>query len=568
MARLLLISALALAGVAALPVPAGAVLSGENGRIVFASGRIAGDATAQLFLLPVPGSTGGGTISPAITSVTTVQHRHPTWSPDRTKIAYAAGSPSCSPNKCDIFVLDLTDPDAEPENITMSPVINEDRPAWSPDGTRIAFETEVSNGSGQQDIQVDRAPFGFLPTSGDVNLTSSAGVLDGKPAWSPDSQTLYYSIGNVAVPPNGTNNDVKIFREPADNSGTATQAIHISGAHAFQPSISPDGTRICFTVGLTAGLNTGANVFVAPLGAPSSAFPVASSGAGDYNCTWSPDGVFVSYVSGTFATGRLVMERADNTSPIPIELAQDPGGDNFDGNPDWAPDARPVCPNSTVTVSPNRSITFVVECTDTGPMYERTNVREFNTTEPTNGTLRQESAGDPFTYTPNGGFTGTDSFQVRSFDALGFGTDLGTITINVREPGGGGPGARCAGRPATTVGASGGVTILGTPRADVIAGAGTSDRIRGGRGNDRLSGGPGRDRVFGNSGRDRASGDSGRDSVDGGSGPDSLTGGSGRDRLSGGSGRDRMNGGAARDRCAGGRGRDRALRCERRSSIP
>jgi Ca2+-binding RTX toxin-like protein len=511
-------------------------------------------------------------VSAAITSAA-LQHRHPTWSPDRTRIAYAAGSPSCAPTKCDIFVLDLTDPDATPQNITNSPTVNEDRPAWSPDGSRIAYESEVSNASNQLDVLVDASPFGSV----NLNLTNSPGVIDGKPTWSPNSQTLYYAVGNVNLPPNGNNNDVKIFQEPANNSGAPTQVVHITGAHAFQPSISPDGGRICYTISGTPGLNAGAAIFVAPLTAPNNAIVLAASGTGDYNCTWSPDGFFVAYVTGTFSTGKLVMERADNTSPFPIDLAQDPGGDNFDGNPDWAPDARPVCPNSTVTIAPNQRVTFEVECTDTGPAYERTAVREFNTSEPTRGTLTQELAGDPFTYTPNQGFTGTDSFQVRSFDELGFGTDLGTVTINVRQPGGPGGAPRCAGRAATTVGGSGGVTILGTPRADVIAGAGTNDRIRGGRGNDvicggrgndRLSGGPGRDRVFGNSGRDRASGDRGRDSVDGGSGPDSLTGGPGRDRLKGGSGRDRLNGGAARDVCAGGRGRDRALRCERRSSIP
>jgi Ca2+-binding RTX toxin-like protein len=571
--RRVLILALALGGLVALPMSAGAVLSGENGRILFSSGREAdNDALAQLHLLPVPSSTGGGTVGPALTSAS-VQHRHPTWSPDRTRIAYAAGSPSCAPVKCDIFVLDLTDPDATPDNITDTPTVNEDRPAWAPDGSRIAYESEVANGSNQLDVLVDATPFGSV----NLNLTNSPGVIDGKPAWSPNSQTLYYAVGNVNLPPNGNNNDVKIFQEPANNSGTSTQVVHITGAHAFQPSISPDGGSICYTISGTAGLNAGAAIFVAPLTAPNNAIVLAASGVGDYNCTWSPDGFFVAYVTGTFSTGKLVMERADNTSPFPIDLAQDPGGDNFDGNPDWAPDARPVCPNSTVTIAPNQRVTFEVECTDTGPAYERTAVREFNTSEPTKGTLTQELAGDPFTYTPNQGFTGTDSFQVRSFDELGFGTDLGTVTINVRQPGGPGGAPRCAGRPATTVGGSGGVTILGTPRADVIAGAGTNDRIRGGRGNDvicggrgndRLSGGPGRDRVFGNSGRDRASGDGGRDSVDGGSGPDSLTGGPGRDRLKGGSGRDRLNGGAARDVCAGGRGRDRALRCERRSSIP
>jgi hypothetical protein len=567
-----LILALALGGLVALPVSAGAVLSGENGRILFTSGRDADtDARAQLHLLPVPSSTGGGTVGPALTSAN-LQHRHPTWSPDRTRIAYAAGSPSCAPTKCDIFILDLTDPDATPQNITNSPNVNEDRPAWSPDGSRIAYESEVANGSNQLDILIDATPLG----SADINLTNSAGVIDGKPAWSPNSQTVYYSVGNVNTPPNGSNNDVKILEEPANNSAAPAQVVHITGAHTFQPSISPDGGSICYTVSGVAGLNAGAGIIVAPLSSASAGIVLAASGAGDYNCTWSPDGVFVAYVTGIFSSGKLVMERADNTSPFPVDLAQDPGADNFDGNPDWAPDARPVCPNSSITIPPNRSITFEVECTDTGPAYERTEVREFSGSEPTNGTLEQELAGDPFTYTPNRGFTGSDSFEVRSFDELGFGTDRGTITINVREPGG--PGAqRCGGRPATTIGGSAGVTIIGTPRADVIAGVGSNDRIRGGRGNDvicggrgkdRLAGGPGRDRVFGNSGKDRLSGESGRDSLNGGSGNDRLTGGSGRDRLKGGSGRDRLNGGSAWDRCAGGGGRDRAVRCERRSSIP
>jgi hypothetical protein len=426
-----LILALALGGLVALPVSAGAVLSGENGRILFTSGRDADtDARAQLHLLPVPSSTGGGTVGPALTSAN-LQHRHPTWSPDRTRIAYAAGSPSCAPTKCDIFILDLTDPDATPQNITNSPNVNEDRPAWSPDGSRIAYESEVANGSNQLDILIDATPLG----SADINLTNSAGVIDGKPAWSPNSQTVYYSVGNVNTPPNGSNNDVKILEEPANNSAAPAQVVHITGAHTFQPSISPDGGSICYTVSGVAGLNAGAGIIVAPLSSASAGIVLAASGAGDYNCTWSPDGVFVAYVTGIFSSGKLVMERADNTSPFPVDLAQDPGADNFDGNPDWAPDARPVCPNSSITIPPNRSITFEVECTDTGPAYERTEVREFSGSEPTNGTLEQELAGDPFTYTPNRGFTGSDSFEVRSFDELGFGTDRGTITINVREPG-------------------------------------------------------------------------------------------------------------------------------------
>jgi Tol biopolymer transport system component len=560
----------ALATLLALPSSAGAVIPGENGRIVFTSGRTAGDAQAQLFLLPVPGSTGGGTISPPITSGAT-QHRHPTWSPDRTRIAYARGNPATS--DFDIFVQDLTDPGSAPVNITNSNNVTDDRPAWAPDGERIAYESEVTDGSGQMDVLVRNAS-GAGPVTNFTN-TTTAGQFEGKPAWTPSSATLIYQKGNPNAPGN-----TNIVRRPVAG-GAETLAVADSGISEFQPSVSPDGTSVCFTLS-NNGFNNSAEVLVAPLTTPPSGGLVVSRDlvAGDYNCAFSPDGTLVAYVNGTFSTGQLVMVRADNTSPFPIPLAQDPGGNDFDGNPDWAPDARPVCPDTTLTVPVNQAVTFAVKCTDTGPEYERTEVREFSATSPANGTVTQELAGDPMTYTPNQDFTGTDSFQVRSFDALGFGTDVGTVTINVRQDptvGGGGAARRCGGRPALVVGASGNVTIVGTSGGDVIAGLGSNDRISAGRGNDvicggggrdRLAGGRGNDRVFGNSASDTLNGGRGRDRMKGGSGRDRLGAGPGRDRLSGEGGRDRLNGGSARDICRGGRDRDRASRCELRSSIP
>ena len=136
-----------------------------------------------------------------------------------------------------------------------------------------------------------------------LDLTAPGGAR-AKPAWSPDSQTLYYAEGDVNVAPNGSNNDVKILREPANNTGTGTELIHISGAHAFQPSISPDGTRICFTVQRDGGPERQASIFVAEISNPAGASPLASSGSGDYNCTWSPNGFSVAYVSGVFTCRR------------------------------------------------------------------------------------------------------------------------------------------------------------------------------------------------------------------------------------------------------------------------
>jgi hypothetical protein len=425
------------AAILSLPAPASAVLSGENGRIVFASGRgEADDATARLYLRPVPSSTGGGATSPTITPGAGLgQHRHPTWSPDRTMVAYAQGNNNCRPapqgmlpesTNCAIYVLDLTDPNATPQAITPVDNVAEDRPAWSPDGTKIAYESEVTNLSGQLDVIVDTEPFG---SGGNLNITESNDT-DWKPAWTPDSQTLFYGQDLAG---GGVDNDV--VSEPA-GGGTVTPVI-TGGTDDYQPSLSPDGQELCFTRGpfgsseaevYTANSNgTGVNLF---------SFDEEPVDVGSYNCTWSPDGDLIAYANGVFSTGDLVIQ--DDPQPLGFPIPIETTAARFDGNPDWAPDARPQCEDGSATTDFNTPVSIPVDCPDTGPEYEQTAVTGFIDTEPSNGTTSPNQDDPAFalptniTYTPNSGFTGTDSFQIRSFDELGFGDRTGTITINVR----------------------------------------------------------------------------------------------------------------------------------------
>ena len=575
---------LGVAAFGALAAPAAAVLSGENGRIVFASGREAGDSQAKRYLLPVPSSTGGGSVSRAFDPFVVGQYRHPTWSPDRTKLAYARGTPgSPTTENFDIFVHDLTTNTDTPLTDT-GDGLSEDRPAWSPDGTRITYEHQPVAASAERDIRVQTVGSLAAP----LDLTTGPPV-EGKPAWSPDSQTIYYAFLR-ALP----NPDLDIVSEPA-GGGTVQQILSASGFDEFQPSISPDGSKMCFTLQSTPGNPSTADLYVTSL-PTGGAFTTISAepGIAEYNCTWSPDGQMIAFVIGAFGTGGLNMERADGSSLSPIELTNAAG--IFDGNPDWAPDARPVCPDTAAATTVDTPVTITATCTDTGPAYEQTEVREFKKTDPANGTVTQNLAGDPFVYTPKQGFTGTDSFIISSFDGLGFGGDDGTVTITVSPktvtppP----PPPTCAGRAATIFGTAGDDTLNGTSGADVIAGLGGKDtivaaggndiicgnagldHISGGTGNDRASGGTGNDQVSGNSGKDRLTGGSGNDRLRGGSGRDSLRGNSGRDRLFGGpgadtlsagSGRDRLDGGGGRDLCRGGPSTDTGTSCELSSGV-
>jgi Tol biopolymer transport system component len=584
-ARRSLVGLLALGALLALAVPAGAVLSGRNGRIAFTSGRATGDAEAQIYLRPVIGSSGAGTVSqPVGIAGTGVQNRHASWSPDRTKLVFAAGTAGSPTTELyDLFVRDFEANTITPlDGVEATDSLSSDHPAWSPDGTRIAYEHQPTVGSAERDIMVKT----FGTSAPAVNLTTGAPV-EFKPAWSPDSQTIYYAKTNATL---------DIVKRPA--AGGAEAPVAASGTvDEYQPSISPDGSKICFTLQTTLGGPSnpgGAEIYTAPLSNTASLTNLSLDGTqGDINCTWSPDSRFIAYVSGTFGSGKLVMKNSDGTSLFPVALEDDQGSNNFDGNPDWAPDGSPDCPDSTVTTPPNTPITIQLECTDTGPQYERTDPNGFvaNDGGPANGTTSDDAPlANPSTvkYTPNAGFTGTDKIVFTSFDTFGFGTDKGTVTINVRAPAGGGNGTpvKCAGRTATIVGTAKSETLLGTSGRDVIVGQGGNDKIRagrgndivcggsgrdrigGGRGNDRIGGDSGNDRVNGEQGNDRVSGGSGNDRVSGGSGNDSVSGGSGRDRLSGDSGRDRLNGGSSRDRCTGGSGHDRASRCEVRSRIP
>jgi Ca2+-binding RTX toxin-like protein len=171
--------------------------------------------------------------------------------------------------------------------------------------------------------------------------------------------------------------------------------------------------------------------------------------------------------------------------------------------------------------------------------------------------------GNLFGYTPDAGFTGTDSFTVVATDGHR-NSNVATITITVTPPAQSitltdtkNVVSYAAYHQAMLVTAlSGDDRISGTPFNDTLDGGAGHDQLFGGAGADHLIGGAGTDWLMGGDGNDEISGGAGTDGLRGDAGDDFLDGGAGSDDARGGAGDDVLNGGAGRDVLAGGTGRD------------
>ena len=193
-------------------------------------------------------------------------------------------------------------------------------------------------------------------------------------------------------------------------SGAETLAVaDDANRPEIQPAISPDGDKICYGTGYPGSPTTDIKV-AALTGAPASGSKVSMSTTA-YYCTWSPDNTMVAYTAGAGAAGDLVMVRADGSDPFETPLA---AGTDIQTNADWAPDGRPDCPNATATTTTEAKITIPVVCNDTGPQYERTNVREFVNVDPQNDTVEQDWQAIPSRTRPTPGSLASTPLRSRA----------------------------------------------------------------------------------------------------------------------------------------------------------
>jgi Tol biopolymer transport system component len=202
--------------------------SPDGTRIAFASYR-EGTGGAQIYVM-----NADGTAQQRLTFVAG-DAGWPAWSPDGARIAYSVtespagvtcSTPGFQPPRT--WVMNADGSNAQPVTGPNDPAktCGQLFPAWSPDGTRLAYEDMTTGAGGPHIATIDLA-------TGQTRLE----VPGHQPAWSPDGRSIaYYAVDSPAL---------RVL-EVGSTGGRDVVRVDETVMFMVRPAWSPDGQHILF----------------------------------------------------------------------------------------------------------------------------------------------------------------------------------------------------------------------------------------------------------------------------------------------------------------------------------
>jgi Tol biopolymer transport system component len=263
------------------------------------------------------------------------------WSPDGKQVAFV----SSRDGDADIYLMNADGSSVQP--LTLNDA-NDRTPAWSSDGSRIAFATDRD---GDWEVYVMN-----INGSDQRNASNQSDADDKDPAWSPldGSEKIAFASDR--------DGDWDIWRMESNGGNIFNLTNNFPEEDSF-PAWSPDGAWVAFQsnqgevldtavdpledIGIESDLGQSSslsavctasnwNIFAvdADNGANGGLVPIAQNSLfNEQYAAWSPDGVFLSYISNQSGDADVYIVRFNDRNAQPILLNNDTG--DVDGFPVW-----------------------------------------------------------------------------------------------------------------------------------------------------------------------------------------------------------------------------------------
>ncbi len=554
----------------------------------FDSNLVGGDSnsTADIFVKDVVTGAINRVSTDALGAQANSGSSDPVFSPDGTRVAFWSNASNLVPGdtngSADIFIKTLATGAIERISTDAAGTqgnLESYRPVFSPDGTKVAFESRASNlvagdTNGGSDVFVKNLTNGAIERiSTDASGTQGNG-WSYDPVFSPDGTKVAFRSWAINLVPGDANGNDHIFVKTLATGAIERISTDPSGAQgnddSSDPVFSPDGTQVAFVSdasNLVPGdTNNRYDIFVVTLGATTPPTTIFPGTPGDDNyCGASGGDQAVGFVNDSM-TGQAGNDCFSPKGGVDTVFGG-PGTDLLDYSAAsvvfGAPPAGAVINlASGVSTDPWGNADFTLELENA----QGTELGDWLVgTEADNNVLAGLGGNDTAV-----GLGGNDTLDLGAGNDLGYGyagndTILGGAGNDTAYGSegtdsliGGIDNDLLVGGPDndTAFGEAGHDLLFGEGGADVLNGADGDDVADGGDGNDAIDLGPGNNFGFAGAGLDTVTGGSGQDVLFGQGDNDSLAGGEALDNLLGGPGNDTLDGGGAGDNILGEAGDD------------